>query len=355
MLITRDTVLRDCRFMNDYVSVLTEFIQRQPEDCIFVDLETTGFSKEKAMICMVGIITSDNGCLTLHQAALSSESDEKELISWFFDRIQDSGALIHFFGDRFDLPFLRFRCSLYAECAGSLTRLEEFQSVDLHKLLRPVGKLLGLSDLKQTSFEEFLREHDTQKAMDNRCIPPYRTWPGGRVCTTAMLSWLKTGQEKYLDCVFGHNAEDLTGMVCLAGLVSILNLGKEYLEVDEVTDTENTLEFHVRTKHVPAVSFEVRTEEISLCSKGERLTVSFPKEHEQVKLHYTDYHNYYYVPSEDMAIPRSLGKYLGKDLRCAASQKNCYTWINAEQLTCPGSSMAEQFIRQNLKYLLSLY
>ena len=354
MLITRDSAPDALNLMHNPWEILGECMDFPCSSGIFFDLETTGLSKEKSLICLIGIAVIHDGSYTVHQASISCEAEERDLITWFFDRIRHADALIHFYGERFDLPFLRFRASLYPECALRLPELDMPRSVDLYKILKPVGKLLHLSSRKQTDYENYIRQHGIPSSGNISVSPSGRIWPGGRVCTTAMLSFLKTGKSEYLDCVFGHNAEDLCGMTALPDLLSILRLEHEAFEIEEVQDTDDHLLIRVQPERKTTVFFDAELDDIRIYSDDHDLFLLFRKYQDRVRLHYTDFRNYYYLPSEDMAVPRTIGKYLGKDLRRAASPEECYTWIESSLLLSPGTEQAEQFVKMNLKYLFSI-
>ena len=46
---------------------------------------------------------------------------------------------------------------------------------------------------------------------------------------------------------------------------------------------------------------------------------------EELKYFYANYKNYYYLPTEDMAIHKSIASFVDKDYREQATAENCYT------------------------------
>ena len=53
---------------------------------------------------------------------------------------------------------------------------------------------------------------------------------------------------------------------------------------------------------------------------------------EELKYFYSNYHDYYYLPTEDVALHKSVAKFVDKNHRIPASAANCYTRKTASYL-----------------------
>ena len=59
--------------------------------------------------------------------------------------------------------------------------------------------------------------------------------------------------------------------------------------------------------------------------EGTLCTIKVPIYEEELKYFYSNYHDYYYLPSEDVALHKSVAGFVDKAHRVPASAANCYT------------------------------
>ena len=53
--------------------------------------------------------------------------------------------------------------------------------------------------------------------------------------------------------------------------------------------------------------------------------MKIPIYEEELKYFYSNYHDYYYLPTEDVALHKSVAGFVDKSYRLPASAANCYT------------------------------
>ena len=76
------------------------------KDLLFFDIETTGFSGETSQLYLIGCTYFDGFGWKLIQWFADTRQAEKELLDAFFEFLKRFKILIHFNGDRFDIPFI---------------------------------------------------------------------------------------------------------------------------------------------------------------------------------------------------------------------------------------------------------
>ena len=78
-------------------------------DVLYLDVETTGLSAERANIYLIGCAGHEEGGWHMTQWLDQTGNEEKEIISSFLAYAAGFKTLIHFNGAHFDLPFLMKR------------------------------------------------------------------------------------------------------------------------------------------------------------------------------------------------------------------------------------------------------
>ncbi|MCG4585515.1 ribonuclease H-like domain-containing protein, partial [Anaerosalibacter bizertensis] len=79
----------------------------------FLDIETTGFSRVKDIIYLVGLLIYNEGKYTLKQYFLNSPEKEKLLLKSLIHDIEESKYIVTFNGNTFDIPFLNSKYRKY--------------------------------------------------------------------------------------------------------------------------------------------------------------------------------------------------------------------------------------------------
>jgi len=116
------------------------------------DIETTGLSREKSHIILIGILYIENNSIIIEQFFCKNRSEEKEMLISFIEKIEQLPLLINYNGNTFDIPFLnkRFKINNINHQIGT------HKSIDLLKVIRKNQKKLGMKNCKLKTLEEFL-------------------------------------------------------------------------------------------------------------------------------------------------------------------------------------------------------
>ncbi|MBR2851012.1 MAG: ribonuclease H-like domain-containing protein, partial [Anaerotignum sp.] len=139
------------------------------ENCIFFDIETTGFSPTTSNIYLIGCLRKQGSDLIIDQFFAESKEDEKELLEKFIEVLNNYKTIIFFNGIGFDIPFIKAKCDSY----GIKEHLKDFAYIDIFKLISNIKFLLKLPNYKQKTIENFLDIHRDDKFSGGELINVY--------------------------------------------------------------------------------------------------------------------------------------------------------------------------------------
>lgn len=283
-----------------------------PDDFLFLDIETTGLTPETAQIYLIGALshTEDTGW-TLRQWFADSLSSEEEILRAFFSFASSFKILVHYNGDGFDLPFL-MRC---AAQYGIPHPFEGMQSLDLYRAARPYRKVFGTGRINQKSMEQFLGLSRADRFSGGELITVYQ-------------NYLNSGGTALLQQLLLHNEEDVTGLPVLLSLLSYRDFflgGFSEAEAEEES-SENDASFRIRMKgscYLPVpVSF--RWDTFSLEAEDDRLVVSLPLFQGQLLYFYENYKDYYCLPEEGRVIHKSVAEFVDRSAKVRATARTAF-------------------------------
>ena len=315
----------------------TEAVRYLPSDAVFLDIETTGSKKESAIITLIGCAYVKEETLHLiqwfNEDAVSEEAMLKELESFLLSR---PVTLVTFNGENFDLPFLRAHF-YYNELSSEkkfCPAIDQFPSLDLYQLTRGFAPLFPGGRATQKSLEKCIGIDRKDICSGGEMISVYR-------------EYLKTKKEELLHLLLFHNREDVRYLASLPVLLSLHRLKEGILSIESLEEStfqgRTALCFLCRTEHSVPRPFSLETELAKAEMTENRLSVTVPVHEGKLYHFYKDYKNYYYLPSEDRAVHKSVGTYVEKDHRCKASPENCYYSMDSVFLPLPKPGKAYGF------------
>lgn len=315
-----------------------EFLDYDPQNTLFFDIETTGLSHRASSVFLIGTIckTADGWQMAQYFA---TPQEEETLLRQFLVDAEPFATLIHFNGSTFDLPYLEAKCRHYRLPSLMGTGDTAKKSIDLYQRFRPLKELLALKRINQSALEAFVGWHREDALTGKHMIA---------MCH----SYTKTKDQELLRLMQLHNHDDLIGMTHILCLCSYLLLfqGKfDKIQTCTLTD-EPALQitfdlafpvpvpFHKELPRSDLFSGSCQNDQAAndpdscvsslLC----RLTVdtgqaklTLPTLTGELKYFFPDYRNYFYLPLEDQAIHRSVAVYVEKEYRVPAKPETCYT------------------------------
>jgi len=322
----------------DYLSKL---LPPNNSKSLYIDIETTGFSRSNDMIYLVGLLYFENEELVITQYLCEKQVDEYELLYKLNSFIINFEVLIHFNGDSFDLPFIKERMKLYRIHEN----ISDLASFDFLKKLRPFKKVLGTDNLKLKTME---------KLAGYERLDPFS---GGELI---QLYNLYTKGDKKLELSFIlHNEEDMIGLYYLNMFVPLIEaFGKSTLYTnnlvfDTFTNDEKELESdfliqspsYIKVTNPLAINydyykFRIERDSFVIVLDEKGFSVTFPKVNTTLKTYLDDYENYYYLPEEDKVVHVSIASFMQSKFKRKATKKTAYIKKQDIFISCPLSKKA---------------
>ena len=287
------------------------------EDCIFFDIETTGFSPASSNIYLIGCLRKKEETLYIDQFFAESKEDEKQLLTEFISLLQHYKTIISFNGIGFDVPFIKAKCDAYS----IEEHLKDYNYIDIFKLISNIKFLLKLPNYKQKTVENFLDIHRDDKFTGGELINVYD-------------DYVNTHSEDAEKLLLLHNFEDVTGMLDLIPSLSYLNILKGGFRVKETEVTPYTT-YDGQTGQEMIITLEndyIVPKRVSYQFKDFYFTINknstkirIPLYEGELKYFYDNYKDYFYLPAEDMAVHRSVATFVDKQYRERAKACTCYS------------------------------
>lgn len=294
------------------------------ENVIFLDIETTGLSSRNSFIYMIGLAYYNASNFEFCEILADNAAEELDLLKEFINIINKYNVLIHFNGNRFDIPFIKDRC----KANGLSLDISIFDNIDLYKLITPYKQLFNLPNCKQKTIECFMGINRQDNYSGGELINVYKEYSS-------------SPSEELYNLLYQHNRDDVVGMLQILPILNYNNLFEQ--EVNIINANINTyndyygelkkellIEFSLTVPVHTHISFNV--EDIYGSFKNDKGIVKVPVYQEKMKLFYDNYKDYYYLPAEDIAIHKSVSEYVDKEFRRQATAKTCYTKYESEFL-----------------------
>lgn len=160
------------------------------EKVAFLDIEATGFNKEKDKVFSVSIGTYGVNGYTAN-VIFGDEDEEEEILKELFRLLENRTVWCSFNGIAFDEPFLLRRAEL-----NFLKRPKIEKHIDFYRLIRPYERALQLEGCSLKDLEKRLgiARKDNIKGKD---------------CRELFLKYMCTREEELKNKIILHNLEDV--------------------------------------------------------------------------------------------------------------------------------------------------
>lgn len=285
----------------------TPFQSMEPSGLLFFDIETTGLAARSSSLYLIGAISLQDGRWTATQWFAESPAEEKDVLEAFLEYAISFSQIIHFNGQRFDLPYLKEKCEAF-QLPYTLSALI---SRDLYRMLRPLRELLGLTSMSKKSLEEFLGLFRRDPFNGGELIAVYR-------------KYVKHPADDLLNMLLLHNYEDLLGMLTLIPMLSYRTFLEASYQVSSAECIGNALIIRGWLPCFLPKPFSYRGEHFYLSAEQTYFSMQIPGVRKTLKHFFPDYKNYYFLPLEDTAMHKSIASYVDKEFREPAKASNCY-------------------------------
>ena len=281
-----------------------------PEKILFFDIETTGLKKETSQVYLIGCAFCDAGEWKIRQWLAQSGRDEEYILEDFLDFASGFNVLVHFNGDGFDVPYLKYKAQYYMLDFS----LERLSGVDIYKSIKICRNLLGLSSMSQKSVETFMGINRDDRFNGGELIPVY-------------YEYEKSGSTESEKLLLLHNHDDLEGMLRIlpAFLYAGIFHGNYSFYEKQILDDVLICSYKL-TADLPAdfCCFTDEGGEIQICGHEQLLKIRIRIYGVTARLYLENVSDYYYLPSEDRVIHKDVAVFTDRKNRVKATRKNCF-------------------------------
>lgn len=298
------------------------------QDACFFDIETTGLSFKRSHLCILGAAVYEEGKWQITQIFLESPLEEEEALKLFLALLSSRSLLIHYNGSTFDIPYLSGKSTMY----NLDFPFENQENLDLYRRLRPFRKFFPVPSMKQKDLEIPAGFSRRDRLESSRISDYYK-------------KYIMTRDQTALELLMLHNQDDIAGMAAILPLLSLERFFDRCCSVSTSlngsglifhSQEETDLPFPLSFASGP-FTFHAQKDGMELISAGTE---------ETLKLFFSNYRDYYYLPEEDMAIHKSVGQFVDKSHRQRASAATCYQKKKDIFVTAPpGFSLLPLFAR----------
>ena len=310
------------------------------DQILFLDIETTGLSPSSSQLYLIGIAYYKNECWCIEQWMAQKEIEERDLLLKLCEFLPQYRVVLHFNGNRFDIPYLTEK----AKTNFVDLTFDGYQGIDIYKRLAPLKNLLALPDCRQKTIEQYLGINRLDKYSGGELIHIYKTY-------------LSAPSESALQLLLQHNRDDMKGMLDIVPTLAYSELCDTEPVVIRVemlksktVDQKETYEL-LMTLKLPVTlpkKFFTHFDGNYLAADGNKATLKVPVYEEELKLFYSNYTDYYYIPCMDSAFHKSVASHADPSIRKQATPETCYSKKNSLFLK-QYDLIAEPFFKRNYK------
>lgn len=284
---------------------------------LFLDIETTGFLAASSTLYLIGCAFYSEGNWNIRQWFAQTPDEEAEVLKSFLDFSKNYSYLIHYNGNTFDLPFLKHKANHY----GLPCDFASFEGLDIYRRVSPYKNFLKLPDCKLKTVEMFLG------------IAREDTYHGGELIQVYSDYAASHDYDLYHTLLL-HNSDDMKGMLEVLPILSYYDLfncnikarrvqANYYNDIHGIPRKELLLQLVFASPLPAPVSFMAKG--CHFKGEGYEGTLLVPIYEEELKYFYANYKDYYYLPTEDVALHKSIASFVDKEYREQALASNCYT------------------------------
>ena len=231
-----------------------------------------------------------------------NEEDEYDILHDFVEITKSFERLIGYICTCFHIPYLEAKIKAY----GLNSPFTQKEHIDLLREIKSIGNHLHIST-KLNDLRIFLNIPD--EASEIECIA-------------------------YITQLFIYD--------------DILS-GKFKIQKIEQLDENDVIITCITESELPT-DIRIHDEEFYMIGSGNQLKIKIKIVDGYVKLHYSNYKDYYYLPDEQMILHKSLASAIPKAKKIRATKENCYSLISFENTLINNRAGIYQFVVSLLSY-----
>ena len=145
--------------------------------------------------------------------------------------------------------------------------------------------------------------------------------------------------------------EDLLGLGDVFKMMGYLSLKSGDFQANGADFDGENLILQLKLPYTLPAAFSNRTEEFYITGQENLVSVLTRPVNGRIRQYYSDYKHYDYLPGEDMAVPKSISKFMEKGLKQSATRDTCYTWFPCSEEFLQNSEKQRQYLVHTMEYL----
>lgn len=337
MIVKKIPILQGFPGFETVKNLSNQRIKLSDNSLIFYDIETTGLNRKTSFVYLIGAIRYEREHWVLYQWMCEDRNEESVILHEFRDFLINVEYIVQYNGNRFDQPYLEERYKNNEIPSPFENRIP----IDLYQLLKPYQAFLKLDQMKQPNLEAFL---GLQK----------RKYCDGADCIRIYKEYIKTHDKSAAETVLGHNQEDLMGLGRIFEMLAYKNFFEGGYEPLSCMIQDEEVIFELGFRDGVPVDVSCGGKGLYLALSGCRAKILVHLKDGKLKQYYSNYKDYDYIPSEDMAVPKSVSCYMDKSLRKTAGPENCYTWFTCSEGFASDEKKQMQYLTHLLPFFLNV-
>ena len=268
-----------------------------------LDIETTGLNASRDSIICIGVLYQQPKMIIYSKQWLSSnQSDEKNVLVAFLEWCQSYKKVYTYNGNVFDIPFILTRLSYYGLCTDLL---KQIVSIDMKK------KLFKLS-AKRASIESLIGYQRQTSSTGKELITCYKLFA-------------KTGQKTYKALILNHSLDELSSLRAMYEVYKTLSCLSQHKMTSMIRSDHLIIlylqnPFHLNTSCL----FKHDEIEVSWKSESDVIAISFFLHTLTLKKYLSPAKDYFYIPSQNQLMHRSLAQFIPRELKKRVSMQQCF-------------------------------
>lgn len=317
-----------------------------PYDSLYFDIETTGLSREKNHIYLIGAAYYTEVGLNIKQWFAESESEEALVIEAFKDFVSSFSYLINFNGKTFDIPFVMKRAELY----NIKINLLSLYNIDLYTYVKQYKNILSLNDTKQKTIERFLGINRSDPYTGKELIDVYKKYSGNSYSNTTYSN----NKNELLNMLLLHNKEDVLYMHYISQILNYSELSSiectyvshctyEYNSISGEKQQEliikGTHNFKYINKNVTSIK-SIGNVGLALKICKDEIVLRIPIQDIKLNYYFPNYKDYCYLINENICVLKSVAASVKKENKTNVTKEKCCISYQGDYLIYNNSKKA---------------
>ena len=184
------------------------------KDVCFVDIETTGLSRNYNPIYLIGVLyyLKNKGMWAITQYFSDNNVGEGDVLNEFVKFVSSFDEIITYNGDSFDIPFINHRL-IHNKISYEVSR---DKCLDIYKIIKNNRYYLNLDNLKLKTIEKYLGIYREDIYTGKDCIDFY-------------IDYTITNNNDSLEKILQHNYDDLFYMLDIIQIIDIIDDKRSFM------------------------------------------------------------------------------------------------------------------------------